>query len=226
MQVVGAHVTVNGHDPTHQPGLAADVERLARRVATDTTRINALAELLTQLATDVATLAARSAPDGDDAVRAWLLTEVPEIAVRDLEDLAGWLTRVYLRYPDAALPACWAWHPAAVEELRWLRATHAEAYHEDRGSWAKAADWHDRLRPGATQRLNTAYGACELREHAEGGTRHRPAPTIALPGSEALIAQAWATTPDTPLIPTEQQITDAERHDQQEHHQSHYPQHH
>lgn len=210
-------MTLNGADPVGQ-ALGREVERLAHRAVAVEERVGELADLLQQLATDVATLAARAGPDGDEAVRAWLLTNEPAQATGDLTDLAGWLGKVYLRYPDAVLPTCWLWHPTAIEELRWLRCTHREAYDEKRGTWQKVADWHDRLRPGAVRRLTTAYGACELREHAEGGTQDRAAPAVPLADAVSLIARAWTAIPDNPVIPSEPQITDAEYHDQAQHH--------
>ncbi|MGH3976544.1 MAG: hypothetical protein ACRDS9_24980, partial [Pseudonocardiaceae bacterium] len=168
-------------------------------------------------ATDVATLAARSAPDGDEAVRSWLLTTDPDLAETDLADLVEWLARVYLRYPDAVLPSCWLWHPALVEELRWLRCAHREAYHGKHGTWAKVGDWHDRQRPGVVRRLNTAYGPCELREHAEGGAQRRPAPQAPLTDAVGLTARAWTSIPDQPLIPSELQIKRAEQYDDARH---------
>lgn len=206
---------MTGPDPVHT--LAADVERLARRSVAVEERIGELEGLLQQLATDVATLVSRSSPDGDGGVRAWLLTTDPKLAVPDLTDLAGWLAQVYLRYPDAALPACWCWHPALIEELRWLRCAHRQAYDEDHGTWQAVAEWHDRLRPGVARRIRDAYSGCELREHALGGSQHRPTPSVALTGDLGLIARAWCATPDTPLSPTEQQISEAEHHDQAQH---------
>ncbi|MEO7194310.1 MAG: hypothetical protein ABIZ05_05730 [Pseudonocardiaceae bacterium] len=204
-------MTADGHDPA-LVAFGREVQRLTRGQAVVGARVDELAELLAQLATDVATLAARSAPEGDEAVRSWLLTTDPDLADTDLGDLADWLARVYLRYPDAMLPSCWLWHPALIEELRWLRCAHREAYHDQRGTWAKVADWHDRHRPGVARRLATAYGSCELREHAQGATQDRPAPTVALADLAPIIARAWSTTGEH-LIPTDQQISEAEQHD-------------
>lgn len=199
--------------------LGREVERLTRRSVAVENRIDELADLLQQLATDVATLAARAAPDGDEAVRAWLLTDDPDLALGDLTDLAGWLARVYLRYPDAVLPSCWLWHPAAIEELRWLRCAHREAYHDKHGTWQKVGDWHDRLRPGVVRRLTTAYGSCELREHTDGGAQRRPAPQVPLTDAIDLTARAWTSMPDRPLLPSELQVKRAEQHDDARHRQ-------
>lgn len=208
-------MTPTGADPGG--ALGREVERVARRVVAVETRIDELAELLEQLATDVATLVARAGPSEDEAVRAWLLTEDPEQALADLIDLTTWLARVYLRYPDAMLPTCWLWHPALIEELRWLRCTHREAYDPQRGTWQKVADWHDRLRPAATKRIRTAYGSCELREHTETGSQHRPAPLVPLTDAVQPTASAWTSTPEHPLIPTELQVRRADQHEDTHH---------
>ncbi len=197
--------------------LGREVQRLTRSHATVDERVGELADLLQMLATDVATLAARSAPDGDEAVRAWLLTTDPKLAQADLTDLADWLARVWLRYPDAVLPSCWLWHPAVIEELRWARCAHREAYHEKPGTWAKVGDWHDRLRPGAVRRISRWVGNCELREHAEGGGQRHPTPVVPLTDAVSLIARAWTQTPDTQIIPSELQVRRAEQHDDTHH---------
>jgi hypothetical protein len=205
-------------DPT-VIALGREVEWLTRRSGAVETRIDELADLLQQLATDVATLAARAGPDGDEAVRAWLLTDDTDLALSDLTDLAEWLARVYLRYPDAVLPSCWLWHPAAIEELRALRCAHRDAYDGHRGTWQKVGDWHDRLRPGVVRRLTAAYGSCELREHADGGAQRRPAPQVSLTDAIELTARAWTSMPDRPLLPTELQVKRAEQHDDALHRQ-------
>jgi hypothetical protein len=205
-------VTSTGADPGG--ALGRELERLTRRIATIETRTNELAGLLEQLATDVTTLLTHAETDEREAVRAWLLTEDPDQALADLLDLATWLGRVWLRYPDAILPSCWLWHPALIEELRWVRCAHRDAYHPHHGTWQKAGDWHDRLRPGAARRLRTAYGTCELREH----TQPRPAPTVPLTDAIEATAHTWTTTPEHPLTPTELQIRRAEQHDDTHHH--------
>jgi hypothetical protein len=205
--------------PQDGPGVALgrELERLTRRVGAAEARTGELADLLEQLATDVATLVARAGPGQDEEVRAWLLIEDPQQAAEDLTDLVEWLGRVYLRYPDAMLPSCWLWHPALIEELRWLRCAHREAYDPHRGTWQRAADWHDRLRPGATRRLQTAYGSCELREHTEGGRQRHSPPRVPLTDAVDLTARAWTSLPDDPLIPSELQLRRADQHDDAHH---------
>lgn len=195
--------------------LGRELDRVADRQAAVERQCGELAYLLEQLAADVATLAtlaARAGPAQEEAVRSWLLTEDPDQALADLTDLSGWLARVYLRYPDAFLPSCWLWHPALIEELRWLRCAHREAYHDQRGSWQHAGDWHDRYRPGAAKRIRTAYGSCELREHTPGGSQAHPAPRVPLPDAIEPTAAAWTSTPGQPPPPTELQLRRADQH--------------
>jgi len=202
------------------PALGQAVERVARRV--DNSEL-----LIRQLSADVAALARvlQTPPeDGEDddtgAVRSWLLREDATRARADLADLVEWLAAVYLRYPDAALPSCWAWHPAVIEELWWLRQAHRGAYEGEGASWRDAGDWHDRQRPGVATRIRAAIGGCELARHAANGDRRAPAagPVVPLAGAADQIATAWTADPDrTPPAPTAQQLTEAEAHDHAPH---------
>ncbi|MQA16651.1 MAG: AMP-binding protein [Pseudonocardiaceae bacterium] len=74
-----------------------------------------------------------------------------------------------LAHPGTALPSCWAWHPAVVEELWWLRNAHHDAYHGRTACWRDVGDWHDRQRPGVTARIRKAIADCELSRHINGG---------------------------------------------------------
>ena len=205
------------------PALGRDVERVARRV--DNVEL-----LLRQLAADVAALArVLQAPpeDGEDdgpgagAVRSWLLREDAVQARADLAGLVEWLAAVYLRYPDAALPSCWAWHPAVVEELWWLRNAHRGAYEGEGASWRDAGDWHDRARPGVVKRIRAAIGGCDLARHAAHGDRRAAAqPVVPLAGAADQIATAW-TEQRTAPEPTPEQTHEADQHDQEQHRASH-----
>jgi hypothetical protein len=208
-------MTPTDADPS--AALGWEIERLTRRSKALENRVEELAELLATLAGDVKTLLTQDEQEQADKVRAWLLTADPDHARADLTDLTEWLGRVYLRYPDAFLPSCWLWHPALIEELRWLRATHREAYHPKRGTWAHIGDGHDRYRPGVTRRIRVAYGSCELREHTENGHQRLPAPQVPLTDAVELTARAWTSMPDTQLIPTELQVRRAEQHDDAQH---------
>lgn len=134
-------------------------------------------------------------------------------AVAHLDDLAGWLARVYLRYPGAALPSCWAWHPAVVEELWWLRGAHADAYTGKAASWSKVGDWHERHRPGVVHRIAGWVGACDLARHADGGDRaDRGGPAVPLAAHLPLVADTWSQARTVPA-PDAATLADAERHD-------------
>lgn len=192
--------------------LARDVERTARRVGE-------LDTMLRQLAADVAAFpGVGDDPEGGDPggrVRAWLLADDADQARADLADLCEWLAAVYLRYPDAALPSCWAFHGHVVEELRWLREAHRDAY-SDGGCWKDVGDWHDRQRPGVAKRIRGAVGGCELALHAPGA-EHADRPYAApLARYADLIAGQWATEHTAPE-PTADQLAESERHDRDEH---------
>jgi hypothetical protein len=200
--------------------LARDVERATRRVGE-------LETLLRQLAADVAALPrlAQGPGDGGPAdergrVRAWLLAEDRRQAASDLGDLAEWLHRVYLRYPDAALPSCWLWHPAVIEELWWLRRAHADAYDPELESWQRVADWHDRQRPGVVQRLGKAVGTCELALHRGGHDQATPRTDVPLRIAAAHIADTWTTARTAPE-PTTDQLTEAQHHEHDQNHTRH-----
>ncbi len=203
--------------PARVEALARDLDRTTRRVADLTT-------LLGQLATDLTALA-EPTPDGadtdtDGGVRAWLLVEDPDQARTDLTDLVEWLHRVYLRYPDTALPSCWLWHPTVVEELWWLRNAHTDAYTGTDASWTRAGDWHDRQRPGVVKRLRTTVAGCELALHA-AGAEHAHSPTAAPLGDAAeQIAQAWTADGryQPPPEPTPVQLAEADQHDRRRGH--------
>ncbi len=205
---------------TTDPRLAAvirDAARIDRRVAGIDTHLR-------QVAADVAALArtVTTPPPGDaepgapNAVRAWLFAEDPAGAHEDLAALVEWLDRVYLCYPGAALPSCWAWHPAVIEELAWLRGAHTAAYTGQEASWTRAGDWHDRMRPGVVRRIHEAVGGCELAQHAQGGEQADPPARVALPGSVAQIAGTWATAARSPE-PSAEQLREAETYDRAQH---------
>lgn len=148
-------------------GLSRDIERMRRQVTE-------LDQLVRRLGSDIAAIArpahgspAAGEPSSDEVlgVRSWLLVEDRDRAESDLIDLIAWLDRVYLAYPGVVLPACWLWHPAVIEELWWLRCTHADAYHPSTGTWARVGDWHDRLRPNVVERLHKEIGSCDVVVH-------------------------------------------------------------
>lgn len=199
--------------------LLAQVTALASLVDRNQRRLGEVESMLRQLAADLeARLPEDSETETDSAVdeRAWLLVADPEHAREVLADLTGWLTEVYLHYPDTALPSCWLWHPAVVEELWSLRQAHRDAYSGHDGTPAKATDWHDRYRPGVTHRIRTALRDCELALHQPP----RPAPAVPLVGSADRVADTWATARTTPS-PTPDELTTAEHHDRAQYRNTH-----
>jgi hypothetical protein len=194
-------------DPEALVALGRTVERAVRR-------LGAVEEMLQGLAGEVAELAERLEEAEASGVRSWLAADDAKQTREDLKDLIGWLAAVYLRYPDASLPTCWLWHPAAVEELWWLRAAHRDAYQGPGASWARVADWHDRQRPGVVRRLDEAIGTCELSEHAESGREDRSAPVVPLADAAERIATWWSAEDrsETPPKPSAEQLAEADAH--------------
>ena len=204
---------MSSEDDTLVTAMAHAVERALRKL----TRLD---EDVRRLAQDVNALRdepVRSAPPDPTGVRSWLLADEPDQAVLDLVELGGWVSAVYLRYPDAALSSCWLWHPHVIEELWWLRNAHADAYHPETGSWLRVGDWHDRQRPGVAQRVRAALSKCDLSRHAARGGRPADVPPpldAPLTGVAVLIAEAWTAPGRDPRPggpePTAAQLTEAE----------------
>ncbi|MBN9100097.1 MAG: hypothetical protein J0I49_18585 [Pseudonocardia sp.] len=200
--------------------MTEELAALARAVERQGRRVGELDRLVRQLAGDLAEVAAAVLVPDDDApaaVRSWLLADDPERAVTDLVELIGWTRRVFLRYPDAALSACWLWHPDVIEELWWLRQAHADAFHPKTGSWQRVGDWHERQRPGVVRRVRHAIGTCELSVH-RGGPHARPAALPPLAEHAETLATSWATDPIAPRPePTDEQLDQAEHYTRQHH---------
>ena len=192
--------------------LARDVERLAHHVADLNQRQADLDELVRRMAEDLALLLPSEEDAEPRALPSWLATLDRERARAMLADLADWLAAVYLRYPDAALPSCWAWHPAAVEELWWLRQAHHAAFAGPRACWRDVADWHDRLRPGVVRRLTGISNGCDLALHAPGARQAPVPPSVPLAAAIDPVAERWATERSAPE-PTAAQLAEAEGHD-------------
>ena len=186
-------------------GLGRDVEALRRLIARQDTAVRTirgwLADLETQVGASATTLATLTeqvtelAGGGQEAGahRSWFATTDPEQARSRLVELAEWIEGVYLRFPDAALPACWLWHPSVVEELLWLRRSWTEAFTGSTAAIFRVADWHDRQRPGVVARIRALNdGVCSLDQHAPGAEQDRPpqrTPAVdAIPG----IVDWWA----------------------------------
>jgi hypothetical protein len=199
---------VPGGGPAEQlTALSRDAERTARRLA----QVEALVR---ELAAAVTELAARLDDRDTCRPRSWLAPAGEQAAADLLTDLAAWLRRVYLHYPGAGLPSCWLWHPAAVEELLWLRHAHHDAYDGPRAGWQRVADWHDRLRPAVVRRIGEAISSCELLCHTPGHDLDRPPAAVPLPAAVDAIAHWAGRGLDTPPpTPTPTQLTDAEHTD-------------
>lgn len=193
-----------------------EISALGRSVERTGRRITDLERLVRQIAGDLAEVAAATlAPEGGDpaTVRSWLLADDPAQAAADLAELLDWTRRIYLRYPDAALSACWLWHPDVIEELWWLRHAHADAYHPTTGTWQRVADWHERHRPGVAKRVLAAIGTCELALHRAGA----PVPPAPLAEHASGLATAWATDPLAPRPePTDTQLDHADTYTRQQ----------
>lgn len=195
--------------PEQVDALSRAVERVTRRQTTHEKQLEQLAGAVTEFAER----AARRDPD--QGVVSWMLVTDPEVALAAVTDLIEWLDRVYLQY-DTALPSCWMWHPSVVEELLWLRASHAAAYAGKRPSPLAAGDWHERQRPGVVKRIKEVVGGCELSQHRDGAPRAAgralPAPLV---GAAAWVVDAWCREPAERGFPspTELQLREAQTAD-------------
>ncbi len=185
-------------------GVAREVDAL-RRAVEPLLGLPGRVDDLTRLAADLAdAVAALTARRPAAACQSWLLLPAdPDLAARLLDELIGWLARVYLRYPDGAahLPECWAWHPDVVEELLWLLHAWATAYQGPQASVALVGDWHDRQRPGVVRRIRQSAGACSLENHTtRPGWDHLSGAAPQAPGTDRLpvLAEWWATRREQP----------------------------
>jgi hypothetical protein len=144
----------------------------------------------------------------DGALPSWLVITDWHQAHALMSALAPWVEQVYLRWPEALLPACWALHPHAVEELWTLRCAWYDARTGECPSWLKWQDWHDRQRPSATRRLREALDGCSLLEHATPDRSAHPR----LLGADTLpqAVTAWATPEHTGWPPVLSQVQLAE----------------
>ncbi|QFU90954.1 hypothetical protein [Amycolatopsis sp. YIM 10] len=159
--------------------LPEQVTKLARVVQTLAEHVNPEQE------TRTSPLSWLNLADGDDV-------DGPGNAQEVLSELSVWLVRVFLRYPDGAavLTECWWWHPDVVEELLCLMRSWLASYVDKDATTARAADWHDRYRPGVVKRIKASTANCSLEQHQVGGELHRPGPGV--PSGQALAAiAAW-----------------------------------
>ncbi len=214
--------------PAGPDDIAAVVQALGRALERAFRKLDNLDKQVAQLSEIVLAVADRGTaaetsdkPSGVAApgVRSWLLAADPAQAGADLDDLALWVWRVYLWYPDAWLSSCWLWHPEVIEELWWLRVAHAEAFDPSTGSTLRAGDWHDRQRPGVARRVRAVLTKCELSRHAPVNGRSvditPPAPP-ALARHAPAVAVVWTAGADLDAVraagpePTAEQLAEAE----------------
>jgi hypothetical protein len=194
------------------PGMRRDVHDLAVTVAGLTEQIADLADPGAPAGRPVSWLA--PAPDpvaGGENGSASGASTVDLAGL--LEGLTRWVGQVYGWFADGRLPDCWLWHPDVVEELLWLWQAWQAAYHSREASINRAADWHDRHRPGVARRIHTTTttttttGGCSLHEHL------LPEPPPTAPAADAVdrIAGWWATDrTQPPPTPTDTQIEAAD----------------
>ncbi len=192
-------------------------DQAAQQVADHGRRLDDLTRQAEALAGAVASLAEQLADldhdeHEDETARAsWFDVDDPDTAAEILDDLAGWLRRVYLRYPDSALPECWAWHPHVVEELLWLGRAWREAYTGATASVLRQGDWADRQRPGVAARIKQATSACLLLLHTPGRDQDKLPRRVPILSALPTLAQWWATSPGSaPPSPTTDQLAEAE----------------
>lgn len=204
--------------------LARDIERATRALAGLTARADqadAEHDRLEHLILDLAkTVQSILRPTGPPA-GSWLLGPPvgppdgppPPTTAEILDDLAAWLQRIYLRYPDTGLPSCWAWHPCVIEELLWLRRAHHEAHSARTGTATKIGEWHERWRPGVVRRIAGYVGDCELSRHRAGRDRYDEGPpSVPLARYLDAVAGAWGGRERLP-DPTASMLAEAAQHD-------------
>lgn len=222
----GTGTTIPEADPT--------VVALGRTVARALRRLDTVDKNVLQLAADVTALRTRLIPGdepaddqpeegGPPAVRSWLLADDADQAVKDVAELVVWVRRVYGRFTRAQLSSCWLWHPEVIEELWWLRNSHADAFHPENGSWMRVGDWHDRQRPGVERRVNGLLGKCSLSRHVDRNGRPadvgEPTPP-ALAAHHAAVAAHWVATRTAGPEPTETVLAEAEQAEYAQHRRS------
>ena len=190
-------------------GLASEVDSVRRTLAPLLglpERVDDLTRLTSELTQAVAALTSRRPTT---PCPSWLLLPAdPELAARVLDELAGWLAAVYMRYPDGAghLPECWVWHPEVVEELLWLMHAWAAAYQGPNASVTLVGDWHDRQRLGVARRIRQSAGSCSRENHvSRPGWEHLTGAAPTVPGLDGVVSVArwWGGRRDEPAPESE-----------------------
>src|SRR4051794_35994468 len=206
----GQSMTAPG-TPAGEPDVASAkaVASLVREVDALRRALDALRELparvdeLTRLTVDLTdAVAALTNRKANETCPSWLMLPAdPAHAAGVLDELAAWMTAVYLRYADAgdALPECWCFHPDIVEELLWLLHAWSAAYQGPQASVALVGDWHDRQRPGVVRRVRQSAGSCSIEAHvSRAGWSRRPSAAPEVPGVGHLpsVAAWWGARRD------------------------------
>lgn len=141
-----------------------EVENLRGEVATLSGVVADLSGMVRDLSTDILRLSVR---DNPSSVRSWIDTDDTELGRLILAGLEEWLATVWVRYPGPALPECWAYHPAVIEEL-WVLMNQYKSCFRKGGTWKDFGDWLSKYRPGAAARIQKEAGTCTLSLHEPG----------------------------------------------------------
>jgi hypothetical protein len=186
-------------------GLAREIEGLRRAVDSAAAVPQQVADLAAVVADLVIAVEQLTAIPAVMPPVCWLdFADTPTEAFAVLGKLAAWLSGIYLRYTDAALPDCWLWHPDVVEELLWLSQAWQAAYAGPRSSIAAVGDWHDRQRSGVSRRIATVARSCSIETHQTDGGG---GPTAPMTDALDAIATWWANHRTGPApAPTVEQL--------------------
>lgn len=174
-------------------GLSREVHALRQAISKMVGLPAKVDQLADTLAAAIDDLAGPGRPGDPVRPVSWIAdTDEPEGTGARLNELARWVSDVYMHYPIAAreLPDCWLWHPDVVEELAWLHQAWRAAYGPETGTVAAAGDWHDRYRPGVVARIRAAVRMCSLESHV-GDKRHNGLVEAPSEGAAFAIAEWW-----------------------------------
>lgn len=100
---------------------------------------------------------------GGGGQRDWFAVPSVDVGLQWLEELSGWLDRVWRWMVTEPLPQCWPWHPAAVAELLAIQAQWEAVYAANVPSGV--VDVLGRWLPGAKSRVLGELRACNQYLH-------------------------------------------------------------
>lgn len=177
--------------------LAGAVEKLGQRVDAVGSTVTSLRAELDKPRTNGRRPARRAAEEvaiGEPEVElpiSWYEVRDERTAQLVLTTLVEWVERVYLRMANAGrMPACWMWHDVVVDELWTLFQAYCEAHLGENANGTKAADWRERYRKGAVERVSAELDNCGAKRHERGGDRDYRAPRLL--GTEQIVdLAAW-----------------------------------